>query len=471
MKLAHLPSIAIQTLLCALCGVFLVGAPAAAGCALLGNQLTANGQSSKSKPDSQSRTYKVANPLNDLLDEAQRDIDNKKFDDAIVPLQKVIADQPEFAYAHFQLAYVYTALKKTDEARAEYERTIALDPKMGEAYLNLGLLFFQSNPPGSEPAFDRAVPPLQKAVELMPGQKQPLRTLAVAQERSGDVAGAEESFVALLRLDPDDLDANTFVGGQFLRKNIPQEAEARFRHALEHYPGFPPALVGLARSLEEQKKTGEAVDVYRQSLARVPNRDIRVRIVHLLVEQEQYDAALAELDRVPKFELGRPDDPIPRLEALKLRADIQIAQKKWDDSIITLREATALDPNDAQLHGGLGRIYLQKRDFADAEKELRIAMRLDGRNLDYWKDLSSTLFLGGNYPAALATLDEIAKMEQPGAGVWFVRAICYDKLNQPKLALEAYQKFLELDRDKNPDQVWQAKERSKVLQRVLGRKR
>jgi len=59
------------------------------------------------------------------------------------------------------------------------------------------------------------------------------------------------------------------------------------------------------------------------------------------------------------------------------------------------------------------------------------------------------------------TLDEIAKMEQPGAGVWFIRAICYDKLNQSKLALEAYQKFLELDQDKNPDQVWQAKERSR----------
>jgi len=62
-------------------------------------------------------------------------------------------------------------------------------------------------------------------------------------------------------------------------------------------------------------------------------------------------------------------------------------------------------------------------------------------------------------------------MEQPGAGVWFVRAICYDKLNQPKLALEAYQKFLALDQDKNLDQVWQARERSKVLQRMLERKR
>jgi tetratricopeptide (TPR) repeat protein len=114
---------------------------------------------------------------------------------------------------------------------------------------------------------------------------------------------------------------------------------------------------------------------------------------------------------------------------------------------------------------------LQKRDFVAAEKELRIALRLDGKNLSYFKDLGSTFFLGGNYPAALATLDEIAKVEQPGAGVWFIRAICYDKLNQPKPALEAYQKFLGLDQDKNPDQVWQAKERSKVLQRMLERKR
>jgi len=463
MKRFHFRLNTMQIFICA--SIILLGAQHAAS--LLGKQSSPSPPSSKSKSPVQSKTQKVANPLNDLLEEAQRDIDKSNFEAAIAPLQKVIAEQPDFAYAHFQLAYVYTALKKTDEARAEYERTIAIDPKMGEAYLNLGLLYMSLGPP----AEDRVVASLRKAVDLMPGQKQPLRTLAVAQERSGDAAGAEESFQALLRLDPDDLDANTFLGGELMKKNKPQEAETRFRHALEHHPGFPPALLGLARSLEEQKKTGEAVDVYRQSLARLPNADIRVRLVHLLMEQEQYDAALAELDRVPKFEPGRPDDPIPPIEALKLRADVQIAGKKWDDSVATLQQALALAPNDAQLHGGLGRILLQKREFSAAEKELRIAMRLDGKNLAYWKDLSSTFFLGGNYPAALAMLDQIAKMEQPGAGVWFVRAICYDKLNQPKLALEAYQKFLELDQDKNSDQVWQAKERSKVLQRMLERKR
>jgi len=461
MKLAHLRLIAARIFLCGcLCVVV-----AQLASPLLGYQSSPGAQSSKPKPALQSKSQKLTNPLNDLLDEAQRDIDNKKFEAAIGPLQKVIADQPEFAYAHFQLAYVFTALKKTDEARAEYERTIAIDPKMAEAYLNLGLLYMQEGPP----AGNRAIAPLRRAVELMPGHEQPLYNLAVAQDRSGDAAGSAESFRALLRLNPDHYVANVAVAAGLMRQNKLQEAEARYRHALEIYPNGPAALKELAECLNAQKKT-EAADAYRQYVARFPDVDARIRLVHLLMEQQQYDAALAELDRVPPV-TWVPQGLIPPLESHKLRADIQIAQKKWDDAIITLGEATALAPNDAQLHGGLGRILLQKRDFAAAEKELRIALRLDGKSLAYWKDLSSTFFLGGNYPAALTTLDEIAKMEQPGAGVWFIRAICYDKLNQPKPALEAYQKFLELDQDKNPDQVWQATERSKVLKRMLERKR
>ena len=454
MKLADFRSIAIRTLLC---GLYVAGAQYAAP--LQGNQLTARAQSaSKPKPAAQSKSQRVANPLNDLLEEAQRDIDKSNFEAAIAPLQKVVADQPEFAYAHFQLAYVYTALKRTDEARAEYARTLAIDPKMSEAYLNLGMLLLDKQEDAA------AIAPLRKAVELLPAQSRPRYLLAVALDRAGDRAGAAESFEALIRLDPDDIMALDYLGWAALRDGKPEEAEARFRRAQEVQPKGPEALKGLAHSLDAQKKP-EAAGAYRDYLELMPNdSESRARLIHVLVELQQNDAALAELDRL---DAGKR----PTLESLKLRADVQIAGKKWDDSITTVQQALVLAPNDAQLHGGLGRILLQKRNFAAAEKELRIALRLDGKNLTYWKDLSSTFFLEGNYPAALATLDEIAKVEQPGAGVWFIRAICYDKLNQPKPALEAYQKFLELDQDKNPDQVWQAKERSKVLQRMLERKR
>src|SRR6266481_2206395 len=228
MKLAHLRAPAIRTLLLAFCAPFFFSPGAQQAAPRPGNQLTAGEQSaSRSKPVVQSKTQKVANPLNDLLEEAQRDIDKNNFESAIVPLQKVIADQPEFAYAHFQLAYVYTALKRTDDARVAYERTIALDPKMSEAYLNLGILLLDKQ------EFAGAVVPLNKAVELLPAQSRPRSLLAVAQDRSGDQEGAARSFEGVLHLDTNDFTANHYLGELDLRRGKPAEAEMKFRHALE----------------------------------------------------------------------------------------------------------------------------------------------------------------------------------------------------------------------------------------------
>jgi Flp pilus assembly protein TadD len=424
---------------------------------LLGEKFVLRAQDrTKQKASAPSRSQKVANPLNELLDEAKRDIDKNEFEAAIAPLQKVIVEQPDFAYAHFQLAYVYTALKRTNQARAEYERTIAMDPKMPEAYLDLGILLLDKEPAASVAA-------LTKATELLPAQSRPHFLLGVALERSGNPSAAAKTFENAAALDPMDLDTLLHLGETYLALDRPANAEQKFRNAIERQPQEPRALLGLARSLDQQKKSA-TTEAYQGYLAVQPADSVaRARLVHLYLEQEKFEAADAELSRT--------DSGKPSLELLKLRADIQIGRKKWDDAIHTLEEAVALAPGEAQLHGGLGRVYLQKREFPAAEKELRAAMRLDGKNLTYWKDLSSTFFLGGNYPAALAMLDEIAKVEQPIAGTWFVRAICYDKLNQPKPALEAYQKFLELDHDKSPDQVWQAQQRSKVLKRMLEQKR
>jgi len=413
-------------------------------------------ESSKQKSAATSKSQKVANPLNDLLDEARRDIDKNEFEAAILPLKKVIADQPGFAYAHFQLAYVYTALKKTDEARSEYERTIAIDPKMTEAYLDLGILLLDKDP-------SAAAAPLAKAAALLPAQSRPHFLLGVALERSGQLAAAASAFENAVVLDPQDVDTLVHLGDAYLALNRPTNAETKFRNVIELQPQEARALLGLARSLDAQKNA-EAANAYQNYLAvRPTDSGARARLVHLLLEQKQYDAAFAEM--------GRADSGKPSLELLKLRADIQIGQKKWDDAILTLRQAMVLAPGDAELHGGLGRVYMQKRDFPSAEKELRAALRLDGKNLAYWKDLSSTFYLGGNYEATLGALDEIAKVEQPAAGTWFIRALCYDKLKQSKAALEAYQKFLDLDQDKNSDQAWQARERSKVLRRMLEQKR
>ena len=440
MKLAHLRSHVIRTLLLLPCVFFFVGAQNAA--LLLANQASPGAQSSKPHPAVLSKSQRVANPLNDLLDEAQRDIDKSNFESAIAPLQKVIADQPEFAYAHFQLAYVYTALKRTDEARAEYARTIAIDPKMSEAYLNLprfiaevgepfgvsrsvqllgcSLLERESTPDAWKDLLDE----FELNQTLAPRWRQAI--MPVLRKPS-----KPSSIWILTTLRP----SITWAGWPFVTESPPkqkQDSGAQWRFS--------------QRSLRGARGWQKASTPKRSPKPLPPTANISNSCPMILKHAQGSSIFSSNKTRVT-----RP-----------LRNSIV-----WTPA----RPPPSNRSSSAQLHGGLGRIFLQKRDFAAAEKELRIALRLDGKNLAYWKDLSSTFFLSGNCPAALSTLDEIAKMEQPGAGVWFVRAICYDKLNQPKLALEAYQMFLALDQDKNPDQVWQARERSKVLQRMLERKR
>jgi tetratricopeptide (TPR) repeat protein len=401
----------------------------------------------------QQSSKKVANPLNEWLDEAQRDIDKNDFAAAIEPLQKVIKEEPHIAFPHFQLAYVFTALQRTDEARAEYERVIAIDPKMAAAYLNLGILLLDKDPAA-------AVAPLKKSVEISPTEHHSRVLLGVAQERSNDLAGAAETFETARKLDPRDVENAERLGTLYLNMKRPADAEPQFRSVLETRPKDTVALLGLAKCLDAQNKP-DAVAAYRNYLAVQPADDpVRARFLHFLIDQKKYDEALAEIEQADAAHGVT-------IDSLRQRADIQVAQKNWDAAIAAIQKAVALAPKDAQLHGGLGRLMMQRREFAPAEKELKIALSLDPTNLVYLKDLSSNYYLGGNYAAAIASMDEIAKVEKPSPFSFFIRALCYDKLNQPKPALAAYQTFLATTTDKNTDQVWQATERSKVLQRQI----
>jgi tetratricopeptide (TPR) repeat protein len=400
---------------------------------------------------------RVANPLNDLLDEARKDIDAENYEAAIESLQKVLAEKDDFAYAHFELGYAYTGLGKSKQARPEYERALQLDPKMAEAALNLGILLLNEEPAA-------AVAPLEKAVELLTTESRPRALLGLAYEKSGDIEKAAGAYEGALALDPKDTETSLRLAQLYFRQNRPAEAERKFRTLLASDPQSAAALLGLAESLELQKRP-EAEEAYRNYLqARPDDAAPRERLVHLLIANGKYDEALAESEKTQ-------NPGTHSIESLKLRADILIGQKKLDEAIGVLKQAVELAPQDAALHGGLGRTYLQKHDFPSAEQELQAAIGLDAKNLTFWKDLTTAYYLAGNYRATLALLDEVAKREVPTAGELFIRALCYDKLQQTKPALEAYQKFLEADQNRNPDQVWQAQQRIIVLKKTLDNKR
>jgi tetratricopeptide (TPR) repeat protein len=80
------------------------------------------------------------------------------------------------------------------------------------------------------------------------------------------------------------------------------------------------------------------------------------------------------------------------------------------------------------------------------------------------------LTLGEQYPQALAALDRVRDLGQEIPGNHYLRAIILDKFHQYKPALESYQKFLAMSTGQNPDEEFKARQRARIIERMLSKK-
>ena len=404
------------------------------------------------------KTEQQPDPLGTLLRQAEEAIEKKDYAVATQSLESYLTQRPSDALAHFQLGYAYSGLERAEEARAEYAKAIALNPKLAAAHLNLGLTLLARDPAA-------AVAPLRQAAELLADQSRPRFLLGLALERSGDPAGAVEHYQAAQGLDPKNFEIRLALGRALLQTDRPAEAEAQFREALVLRGDAAPARLGLASSLLAQKNPEGAAEQFRGYLQLQPqDQESRLQLVSILVHLKRYDQALEELDR---GDAGAR----PSLAGYKLRAEIHLEQKQLAQAAEALQKALQLAPQDAELHARLGRLWLEKRDLAAAERELRQALQMDANWTDALRDLAPVYYLGEKYQATLDVLDLLARRETPPAGSWFVRATCYDKLLRKAEAVAAYEKFLELDQGRSEIQDFQARQRIRILKRELERKK
>jgi tetratricopeptide (TPR) repeat protein len=396
--------------------------------------------------------------LSNLLTAAQAAMERKDFQAAAQNYQDYLAKKPDDALVHFNLGYAWMSMQKLTDAKSEYEKAIALDPKMGPAYLNLGLTLVDTDPAA-------AVTPLQKAVELAPNQPGPKFLLGVALEKTHRLSEAIAQYQAAEALDGANFDIRFALASVLLNAGHAGEAEPEFRAAAEMRPDNAAVRLGLAQSLLLQNRRDEGADELEKYLALQPNDPAaRVARASALVDMGKYEDALAELDKAVTF---APEG----LRSLKLRSQIYFEKKRYADAVPVLQKAEAMAPKDPVLPARLGHVYLENKDYPNAVRELIAAFKMDTTSDDVLKDLVLAQYLNKNYPAALEGIDLLSKRESLPPGSWFMRATCYDKLEQPANALEAYKRFLELNKDLNNDMYFEASSRARALNREMEKKR
>jgi tetratricopeptide (TPR) repeat protein len=421
-----------------------------------------------------------AQAVDPLLQQADAALNKKDYAAATQALETYLAKNPADYRAEFNLAYAYSLMGRRAEAIAHYQNVIAREPDLIPARLNAGILLLEAGS-AEESAAD-----LRVVVEKEPENVTAIFYLAESLAALKRVAEAGDAYERVLRKKPDD--ARAHLGyGRLLEASNPAKAEEHLRKAAELDPSLDEASLRLA-ALVEARASGnpdalrEPASIYQRYLEKHPERaDLRIRLGEIYLAQKQFAAAAVELEKaraagdtslsVAKSLLNAylNEDDAERSEKLKSIPEFapdsvaKSATKFNEKAVALVRELLIREPKNSEMHLLYGRLHMEKREYREAAGEFQQVTSLQPQSPDGYRNLASALFLMREYPGTVDALEKISELKQDNAGTYFIRAISLDKLHIRRAAFDNYQNFLKSDAGKNPDQEFQARTRSRIL--------
>jgi tetratricopeptide (TPR) repeat protein len=117
-----------------------------------------------------------------------------------------------------------------------------------------------------------------------------------------------------------------------------------------------------------------------------------------------------------------------------------------------------------------GQALRDGKNLRGALEQFTNAARIKPDSQEAWSELANTQILLELYPNALFSLDRVKALGPEKEGHLFLRAIILDKMQQYEPALVNYQEFLTRAGGKFPDQEFQARQRSRIIQKILSKR-
>ncbi|MBI4458645.1 MAG: tetratricopeptide repeat protein, partial [Acidobacteria bacterium] len=395
-----------------------------------------------------------------LLQQADAALQKQDYAAAAQALETYLAAHPDDHRAEFNLAYAYSLLGRRSEAILRYRSVLSREKDLAEAHLNLGILLLDDGNAAE------AAEHLQVVVGQQPNNGKALFRLAQALATLHRNEEARSLYERFLSIQPDHAPAHLELG-RLLAASDPAAAESHLRRALALEPSLESASLLLASLLETQaarnpEALGEAAAIYRRALDSAPQRnDVRLRLGQLYALQKRFSDAIKQWETVRDS-----GESTPELEDALLQAYLQVPSEK--EKILPLvQEILARDPSNSDLWLLAGRLWTEKKDYREAAKNFLRVVQLQPEHPQGYTNLASVLFLMKDYSATVAALAKLAQWGQDTPGTYFLRAISLDQLRQRRPAVENYQRFLESDGEKNPDQEFQARQRIRILSKEL----
>jgi tetratricopeptide (TPR) repeat protein len=311
---------------------------------------------------------------------------------------------------------------------AELREAIRRAPTNAAYLAQLGSILAKQNKLGE------AVPYLERALKLNPGDVETRRTLATSYWQLGKLAEARKNLEIVLKTHPDDTLAMLLLGMMYEDLGDHQRATQLLADVIPLVRQRPETIDSLARAYYHLGQTDKA----RNTLQMLAGPEAVFHGGRLAVEFKDYDTAEKMFLSI---QTTHPD-------AASLNYNLALAQfsaKRYAECEKTLQASIGYGHGTAEAYALLGWTYQKQDHLPEMLKAFEKAINMDPANQTYYIDLGDGLAEKKNYATAIEVAKEAVKRFPSSSGVYSMKGSVELKMFLLTEALKSYSKAVELD--------------------------
>jgi tetratricopeptide (TPR) repeat protein len=310
----------------------------------------------------------------------------------------LVRSYPDNASGHSNLAYIYKTEGNLDAAKESLKKAIDLEPATASHKSNLGLIYMD------EGNFVEAERYYRLALEDNPMDQNTWSNLGTLYRKQDRLPEAIEAYQEALRVGPTPPWVLSGIALCLHKQGKLSEARTYLEQAVELAPNYPSPYFGLGDVYYSEENWEEARKWYKKGLKLNPNNQLAWRrVAHTYQVRYMFPEATEAYRK--SLEIGPPNQ-----EILIGLGHVLKAQQDYSGAKESYEKAIKLNPKNSAAYHCLGDLYLDQQEWKKAKDYFELAVKYDKTTVPSWMRLGHT----------------------------------YTQLSKHSLAIEAYQKALEV---------------------------
>jgi len=225
-------------------------------------------------------------------------------DQAAESFKQVIAAQPDYPEAFYNLGTLYLRRNSVPEAQQYLEQTVKLHPNYPEAWNNLGMLAAQAG------NTEEAIRDFQQALQLRPNYATALVNLGNVYRRQGNLEESEKLLMRALDSEPDNPEIHYSLGMLYAHGDQAVRALSYLEKAISLRPDYSDALNNLGVLFVRAKRYPEAEEKFKTCIQQAPNFDqayLNLARLYLVQNDKENARAILQalLDKQPQHKIAQ----------------------------------------------------------------------------------------------------------------------------------------------------------------------